>query len=157
MIISASSDYRPAAERILPPFLFHYIDGGSYTETTLKRNVEDLSQIALRQRVLKNMSALNLETKLFNETLSMPVALGPVGLCGMYARRGEVQAARAAARKGIPFTLLTARCGSSFMCCATVGLCAMRLSEPKQRAARRWYLPLICLRRARDTVMPIPA
>jgi isopentenyl diphosphate isomerase/L-lactate dehydrogenase-like FMN-dependent dehydrogenase len=78
MIISASSDYRPAAERILPPFLFHYIDGGSYTETTLKRNVEDLSQIALRQRVLKNMSALNLETKLFNETLSMPVALGPV-------------------------------------------------------------------------------
>jgi L-lactate dehydrogenase (cytochrome) len=107
MIISASSDYRPAAERILPPFLFHYIDGGSYTETTLKRNVEDLSQIALRQRVLKNMSALNLETKLFNETLSMPVALGPVGLCGMYARRGEVQAARAAAHKGIPFTLST--------------------------------------------------
>jgi len=107
MIISASSDYRPAAQRILPPFLFHYIDGGSYMETTLRHNVEDLSQIALRQRVLKNMSDLNLETKLFNETLAMPVALAPVGLCGMYARRGEVQAARAAARKGIPFTLST--------------------------------------------------
>lgn len=107
MIISASSDYRASAQRILPPFLFHYIDGGSYTETTLRRNVEDLSQIALRQRVLKNMSELSLETKLFNETLSMPVALAPVGLCGMYARRGEVQAARAAAKKGIPFTLST--------------------------------------------------
>ncbi len=107
MIISASSDYRPAAKRILPPFLFHYIDGGAYTESTLKHNVEDLSQIALRQRVLKNMSDLNLETRLFNETLSMPVALAPVGLCGMYARRGEVQAARAAANKGIPFTLST--------------------------------------------------
>ena len=61
----------------------------------------------LRQRVLKNMSDLSLETKLFNETLSMPVALAPVGLCGMYARRGEVQAAAAADAKGIPFTLST--------------------------------------------------
>ncbi|ELY4482692.1 FMN-dependent L-lactate dehydrogenase LldD [Cronobacter turicensis] len=107
MIISAASDYRAAAQRILPPFLFHYIDGGAYAEYTLKRNVDDLSQVALRQRVLKNMSDLSLETTLFNETLSMPVALGPVGLCGMYARRGEVQAARAAAAKGIPFTLST--------------------------------------------------
>lgn len=94
MIISAASDYRAAAQRILPPFLFHYIDGGAYAEYTLRRNVEDLSEVALRQRVLKNMSDLSLETKLFNETLSMPVALAPVGLCGMYARRGEVQADR---------------------------------------------------------------
>lgn len=107
MIISAASDYRAAAQRKLPPFLFHYIDGGAYAEHTLKRNVADLSDVALRQRVLKNMADLNLETRLFNETLSMPVALGPVGLCGMYARRGEVQAARAAAGKGIPFTLST--------------------------------------------------
>ena len=96
-----------AAQRILPPFLFHYIDGGAYAEYTLRRNVEDLSEVALRQRVLKNMSDLSLETKLFNETLSMPVALAPVGLCGMYARRGEVQAAAAADAKGIPFTLST--------------------------------------------------
>jgi L-lactate dehydrogenase (cytochrome) len=107
MIISAASDYRAAAKRILPPFLFHYIDGGAYAEYTLRRNVEDLSEVALRQRVLKNMSDLSLETKLFNETLSMPVALAPVGLCGMYARRGEVQAAAAADAKGIPFTLST--------------------------------------------------
>ncbi len=99
MIISASTDYRAAAQRKLPPFLFHYIDGGAYAEYTLRRNVEDLSAIALRQRVLKNMSELSLETRLFNETLAMPVALAPVGLTGMYARRGEVQAARAAAAR----------------------------------------------------------
>ncbi|WP_462401823.1 FMN-dependent L-lactate dehydrogenase LldD [Pseudomonas sp. Marseille-QA0332] len=107
MIISASTDYRAAAQRKLPPFLFHYADGGAYAEYTLRRNVEDLASIALRQRVLKNMSELSLQTELFGETLSMPVALAPVGLTGMYARRGEVQAARAAAAKGIPFTLST--------------------------------------------------
>jgi len=107
MIISSANDYREAARRRLPPFLFHYIDGGAYAEYTLKRNVEDLSKVALRQRVLNDMSALSLETKLFDETLSMPVALSPVGLTGMYARRGEVQAAVAADQKGIPFTLST--------------------------------------------------
>ncbi|MCI0918476.1 FMN-dependent L-lactate dehydrogenase LldD [Pseudomonas stutzeri] len=107
MIISASTDYRAAAKRKLPPFLFHYVDGGAYAEYTLRRNVEDLASIALRQRVLRNMSELSLETQLFGETLSMPVALAPVGLTGMLARRGEVQAARAADKKGVPFTLST--------------------------------------------------
>ncbi len=107
MIISASTDYRAAAQRKLPPFLFHYIDGGAYNEQTLRRNTADLADIALRQRVLKNMSELSLETQLFGETQAMPVVLGPVGLSGMYARRGEVQAARAADKKGIPFTLST--------------------------------------------------
>jgi L-lactate dehydrogenase (cytochrome) len=107
MIISASTDYRAAAQRRLPPFLFHYIDGGAYAEHTLRHNVSDLSGIALRQRVLKDMSALDLRTELFGETLSMPVALAPVGLTGMFARRGEVQAARAAQSRGIPFTLST--------------------------------------------------
>ncbi|QIO88425.1 alpha-hydroxy-acid oxidizing enzyme [Stenotrophomonas rhizophila] len=107
MIISASTDYRAAAQRRLPPFLFHYIDGGAYAEHTLKRNVADLADVALRQRVLRNMAELSLETELFGERLAMPVALAPVGLTGMYARRGEVQAAKAAASRGIPFTLST--------------------------------------------------
>jgi len=107
MIISSSTDYREAAQRILPPFLFHYIDGGAYAERTLERNVSDLADIALRQRVLRDMSQLDLSTRLFNETLALPVVLAPVGLTGMYARRGEVQAAQAAARKGVPFTLST--------------------------------------------------
>jgi L-lactate dehydrogenase (cytochrome) len=107
VIISSSKDYRAAAKAKIPPFLFHYADGGAYDEHTLQRNCEDLADIALRQRILRNMSSLDLTTKLFKETLSMPVALAPVGLCGMYARRGEVQAARAADKKGIPFTLST--------------------------------------------------
>ncbi len=107
MIISSAKDYRAAAKAKVPPFLSHYADGGAYDEYTLKRNSDDLAQIALRQRILRNMSSLSLETQLFGETLSMPVALAPVGLCGMYARRGEVQAARAADKKGIPFTLST--------------------------------------------------
>ncbi|MDN5865628.1 MAG: FMN-dependent L-lactate dehydrogenase LldD [Gammaproteobacteria bacterium] len=107
MIISSSSDYREAARRRLPPFLFHYIDGGSYAERTLERNAGDLADVALRQRVLHDMSGLDLSTQLFDERLSMPVVLAPVGLTGMYARRGEVQAARAAVRHGIPFTMST--------------------------------------------------
>ncbi|WP_456269094.1 FMN-dependent L-lactate dehydrogenase LldD [Kushneria sp. AK178] len=107
MIISASTDYRRAAKRRLPPFLFHYADGGSYAEHTLERNVSDLADIALRQRVLTDMSELSLSTELFGQQLPMPLALGPVGLTGMYARRGEVQAARAAESKGMPFTLST--------------------------------------------------
>ncbi|MEZ8107565.1 FMN-dependent L-lactate dehydrogenase LldD [Vibrio splendidus] len=107
MIISASTDYRAAAKAKLPPFLFHYIDGGSYGEHTLRRNTTDLAEIALKQRVLNDMSDLNLETELFGEKLAMPIALAPVGLTGMYARRGEVQAAKAADNKGIPFTMST--------------------------------------------------
>ncbi|KGY13324.1 lactate dehydrogenase [Vibrio tubiashii] len=107
MIISASTDYRAAAQSKLPPFLFHYIDGGSYGEHTLRRNTEDLAEIALKQRVLKNMQDLSLDTEIFGEKFSMPIALAPVGLTGMYARRGEVQAAKAAENKGIPFTMST--------------------------------------------------
>lgn len=107
MIISASTDYREAARRRLPPFLFHYLDGGAYAEHTMRRNMSDLADVALRQRVLRNMSDLSLGTELWGEKLAMPVVLAPVGLTGMYARRGEVQAARAAEAKGIPLTLST--------------------------------------------------
>ena len=107
MIISSISDYREAARRRLPPFLYHYIDGGAYAEHTLGRNVSDLSDIALRQRILRNVEALSLETTVLGQKLAMPLALAPVGLTGMFARRGEVQAARAAASRGVPFTLST--------------------------------------------------
>lgn len=107
MIISSATDYREAARRRLPPFLFHYIDGGSYAERTLQRNTSDLADVALRQRILKNVSGLSTEVSLFGRKLAIPAALAPVGLTGMYARRGEVQAAKAASLKGIPFTLST--------------------------------------------------
>lgn len=107
MIISSASDYREAARRRLPPFLYHYIDGGAYAETTLGRNVSDLTLLALRQRVLRSVGEVDLSTTLLGENLAMPMALAPIGLCGMFARRGEVQAAKAALDKGIQFTLST--------------------------------------------------
>jgi L-lactate dehydrogenase (cytochrome) len=107
VIISSPGDFREAARRRLPPFLFDYIDGGAYAERTLARNVSDLSDVALRQRVLKGSEDLDLSVDLFGEKLNLPVVLAPVGLTGMYARRGEVQAARAAASRGVPFTLST--------------------------------------------------
>ena len=107
MIISGPSDYREAARRKLPPFLFDYIDGGAGDEATLRANQDGLASVNLKQRVLRDVASLSLRTELFGERLAMPVILGPVGLSGMYARRGEVQAARAARAAGIPYTLST--------------------------------------------------
>ena len=107
MIISSASDYREAARRKLPRFLFDYIDGGAYAEHTLRANSADLTGISLRQRILKNVETLSLETTLFEQKLAMPIILAPVGLTGMFARRGEVQAVRAAENKGIPLCLST--------------------------------------------------
>ncbi|RYY23862.1 MAG: alpha-hydroxy-acid oxidizing protein [Sphingomonadales bacterium] len=104
---ASTLDYRELARRRLPHFLFEYIDGGSYGEITLERNVKDLAAIALRQRVLTDISKLDLSTTLFGQQLAMPVALAPIGLAGMNARRGEVQAARAAEKAGVPFSLST--------------------------------------------------
>ncbi|GFZ79752.1 L-lactate dehydrogenase [Sphingobium fuliginis] len=104
---ASALDYRELARRRLPPFLFEYIDGGSYAEVTLERNLADLAATALRQRVLTDVSRLDLTTTLFGQHLALPVALAPIGLAGMNARRGEVQAARAAEAAGIPFCLST--------------------------------------------------
>jgi L-lactate dehydrogenase (cytochrome) len=107
------TDYREAARRRLPNMLFEYIDGGSYREATLQRNLEDFAALALRQRVMRDMSELDMKADTLGQTLSMPVVMGPVGLAGMYARRGEVQGARAASAAGIPF------------CLSTVGICSV--------------------------------
>src|SRR5437763_3451351 len=101
------SDYRALAKARLPHFLFEYLDGGSYDDVTLRRNIEDLQSVALRQRVLRDVSTIELSTELFGQRWAMPVGLGPVGLSGFYARRGEVQAARAAAAANVPFSLST--------------------------------------------------
>ena len=107
MIVSSASDYREAARRRLPRFLFDYIDGGANAEQTMKANIADLNQVNLRQRVLKNVSDLSLATEWFGEASALPVIIGPVGLTGMLARRGEVQAAKAAAKRDVPFVLST--------------------------------------------------
>ncbi|QHW96980.1 FMN-dependent L-lactate dehydrogenase LldD [Klebsiella variicola] len=107
MIVSAPSDYREAARRRLPRFLFDYIDGGAVAENTMSANASELASVALRQRVLCGAGEPTLATTILDASWAMPVALGPVGATGMYARRGEVQAARAASRAGIPYTLST--------------------------------------------------
>lgn len=107
MIVSAPSDYREAARRRLPRFLFDYIDGGAVAENTMNANASELASVALRQRVLCGAGEPTLATTILDASWAMPVALGPVGATGMYARRGEVQAARAASRAGIPYTLST--------------------------------------------------
>jgi L-lactate dehydrogenase (cytochrome) len=101
------NDYRALAKARLPHFLFEYLDGGSYDEVTLGRNISDLQSVALKQRVLRDVSSIDLSTELFGKRWAMPVGLGPVGLSGLYARRGEVQAARAAAAANVPFALST--------------------------------------------------
>ena len=104
-IAASVGDFRALAKARLPHFLFEYIDGGSYDEVTLRRNVEDLQSVTLKQRVMRDVSAIDLRTNLFGTDYALPVGLGPVGMSGMYARRGEVQAARAARAAGLPFSL----------------------------------------------------
>ena len=113
MIATSTEDFRLMAGRRLPRFLFDYVEGGAGEEATLRRNLEDLGELAICQRVLKDVSAINLSCKLFAQDLALPLILAPVGLTGMYARRGETQAARAAARNNIPF------------CLSTVSVCAL--------------------------------
>lgn len=107
MIVANIADFREAARRKLPRFLFEYIDGGSYGEVTLRRNMDDLAAIALRQRVLRDVSEIDLSATLFGAEQALPVALAPIGLAGLNARRGEAQAVRAANKAGVPFTLST--------------------------------------------------
>lgn len=107
MKAASTLDYRELAKKRLPHFLFEYLDGGSYAEVTARRNIEDLAGIALRQRILCDVSEIDLSVKLFGQKMALPVVLGPVGLAGLNARRGEVQAAQAAEAAGISFTLST--------------------------------------------------
>ena len=127
MIISSTLDFREAARRRLPRFLFDYADGGANSEHTLRRNVTDLADIALRQRVLQGGGEIDLRTTLFGVQRSLPITLGPIGIGGMFRRRGERQVARAAKAAGIPF------------CLSTVSLCS--LAEVAQAAgnAHLWF------------------
>src|SRR3954463_12968385 len=107
MFLANVLDYRLAARKRLPRFLFEYIDGGAFSESTLARNVSDFAAIDLRQRIMGGVGAVDLTTELFGETFAMPVGLSPIGLAGLAARRGEVQAARAAEAARVPYTLST--------------------------------------------------
>lgn len=119
------ADYRVLARRRLPHMLFEYIDGGSYAEETLRRNTADFERLALRQRVMNDMSRLDMSVQSLGQTLGMPMVLAPVGMAGMYGRRGETQAARAAAAAHIPF------------CLSTVGICS--IEEVARTGTPPWF------------------
>jgi L-lactate dehydrogenase (cytochrome) len=111
----------------LPRFLFDYADGGANSEHTLRRNVTDLADIALRQRVLQGCGEIDLRSTLFGTQRSLPIMLGPVGIAGMFHRRGEVQAARAAKAAGIPF------------CLSTVSICSLSEVAQATGSAHLWF------------------
>nr|WP_047168050.1 L-lactate dehydrogenase [Sphingomonas sp. Y57] len=107
MKIVSPDDFRLLAKNRLPPFLFEYLDGGANGEVTLARNRDDLAQVVLDQRVLRTVKGPDPSVRVASMRLPLPVILGPIGLAGMNARRGECQAARAAAQHGVPFCLST--------------------------------------------------
>lgn len=107
------NDYRRLAKKRLPRFLFDYLDGGANREETMRRNTADFSRYILRQRVMRDVSSVDTTARMSGQIYSMPLAMAPVGMAGMYARRGEVQAASAAQKADIPFTL------------STLGLCSV--------------------------------
>ncbi|NIJ64965.1 L-lactate dehydrogenase (cytochrome) [Sphingomonas leidyi] len=132
MIATSTGDFRLAARRRLPRFLFDYVDGGAGAEVTLRRNEADLEALAIRQRVFRDVREIDLSCTLFSQRFSLPIVLGPVGLAGMYARRGEAQAARAAADRDIGF------------CLSTVSVCA--LDEVVAASSRPIWFQLYVIR-----------
>src|SRR5438067_13296295 len=105
--ITCIEDLRRRARRRVPRMFFEYAEGGSYSEATLRANHADLERIKLRQRVLIDVSHRNLATTIIGEKAALPLALAPIGLCGMQWGDGEILACRAAQAAGIPFCLST--------------------------------------------------
>ncbi len=100
-------DLRQAARRKVPRAFFDYAEAGSYSQETLRANRHDLERVKLRQRVLVDVSQRDLATTIIGEKAALPLALAPIGLCGMQHGDGEILACRAAQAAGIPFTLST--------------------------------------------------
>ncbi|HEY2465993.1 MAG TPA: alpha-hydroxy acid oxidase [Steroidobacteraceae bacterium] len=106
-VILSIDDFRRLARRRIPRAIFDYADGGSYDERTIRRNAADLDAMSFRQRVMVDVSKISLATTLLGSPVSMPLAIGPTGLAGLFHADGEILGARAAAACGIPFCLST--------------------------------------------------
>ena len=106
-VITCVEDLRLLAKKRVPRMFYDYADGGSWTEGTYRANESDFARIKLRQRVAVNMEHRSLKSTMAGEDVAMPVALAPVGLVGMQHADGEILAARAAEKFGVPFTLST--------------------------------------------------
>jgi len=105
--ITCVDDLREIARHRVPRMFFDYAESGSYAEETLAANRRDLKAILFRQKILVDVSKRTTDTKVLGKPLSLPLVLAPVGLCGMQRGNGEILAAKAAAKAGIPFCLST--------------------------------------------------
>lgn len=106
-VITCIDDLKRLHKRRTPKMFYDYCESGSWTEQTFRENTSDFEDIRLRQRVAVDMTGRTLETEMIGQKVSMPVALAPVGLTGMQRADGEIKAARAAEKFGVPFTLST--------------------------------------------------
>ena len=106
-VITCIEDLRRIYERRTPRMFYDYVETGSWTEQTFRENTSDFQDIYLRQRVAVDMSGRTTASTMIGEEVAMPVALAPVGLTGMQCADGEIKAARAAEKFGVPFTLST--------------------------------------------------
>lgn len=134
----STDDYRRLARRRLPRFLFDYIDGGANDEWTMARNESAFFRYTLRQRVMHNVADVDTSVSLAGQSCSMPIALAPVGMAGMMARRGEVLGASSSKRAGVPFTT------------STLGICAV---EEIQLATRAPFWFQLYMLKDRDIVL----
>jgi len=105
-------DLRQSARRKVPRMFFDYAESGSYAQETLRANRADLERIKLRQRILLDVAGRSTQTTLLGDKVALPLALAPIGLCGMQHGDGEILACRAAQQAGIPFCLSTMSIGS---------------------------------------------
>jgi len=113
LVPANTEDFRKIAQKRVPRQLFGYLDGGSYEEVSLYRNIDDFKKLEMQQRVMVDVSKIDTSVTLFDETYSMPIGLAPIGFGGMMARRAEVQAKHAADAMQLPF------------CLSTVSICSM--------------------------------
>jgi L-lactate dehydrogenase (cytochrome) len=101
-VITCIEDLKRLHQKRTPKMFWDYCESGSYTEQTFRENTTDFAQIRLRQRVARDLSDRRLEGTMLGEKVAMPVALSPVGSTGMQHPDGEIHAARAAAKFGVP-------------------------------------------------------
>jgi L-lactate dehydrogenase (cytochrome) len=106
-VITEIEDLRRIYKRRVPRMFYDYAESGSWTEQTFRENSSDFDEIRLRQRIAVDMAGRSTAAQMIGQDVAMPVALAPVGLCGMQSADGEIKAAKAAAKFGVPFTLST--------------------------------------------------
>jgi L-lactate dehydrogenase (cytochrome) len=149
--MTAISDYREMAMKRLPKQLVDFLEGGAFDEVTIRKNSEDFQKIQLKRSVLKDVANIDMSTEMLGQKFNFPLVLGPIGFAGVYAKRGEVQAARAAAEAQVPFSL------------STVGICSIE-EVAQSSIAPFWFqfymfkdrhYSLDLLRRAQNAHCPV--